>query len=348
MRKLTGVLVLEGPDGAGKTTLAEELCRRNDGHYVHRTWRKGMDVWDHHTEALQIANERAHEQLVVIDRLWPSEAIYGRVFRGESDYKHNSRCMDRVLLRMAAIYVLCVPRDKEYIKKIHGDRAAAGGEMYSNIDRVVDAYVDWMDGRVVTVSEDIINTGKLDIVQQQSEYGGFLSSRSDRFHYDVTRDGANMNLVCEGIEHTLAQRQSQQWSFALDPNTPNVLGHAKDAEFLFVGEQVGDLHAWSRWPFYARSHSPDYINRSLHEFGFNEKRGAWTNAWDEDNRLPHIYGASPHLKVIALGRKAERRCEALRIPVHASLPHPSWARRFNHHGQRGTSYPQLLLGAINS
>lgn len=340
MTKLTGVVVLEGPDGAGKTTLAEELCNRYGGHYVHRTWRKGMDVWDHHTEALQIANARSHEQLVVIDRLWPSEAIYGEVYRGESDYKHNSRAMDRVLNRMAALYVLCVPRDQNYVRGIHAERAAAGGEMYSNIDRVTQTYVDWLDGAEVLVQPT-------NIVHQQAAAGGFLKTRSDAYHYDVTIQGSNLPRVCHDIEWRLTERQKTQWQFALDPATPNVLGHAADAEFLFVGEAVGDLHAWSRWPFYARTHSPDFINRALHQIAFNEQRGAWTNAWDDDNRLPHVYaGARNSLKVIALGRKAERRCNALQIPVHAALPHPSWARRFNHHGERGTPYHEQLKQAI--
>lgn len=339
MSKVTGVVVLEGPDGAGKTTLAEELCKRYDGFYVHRTWRKGMDVWDHHTEALQIAHARAHQQLVVIDRLWPSEAIYGQIYRGESDYKHNSRAMDRVLNRMAALYVLCVPRDVDYIKTVHGKRAAAGGEMYSTVDAVAQRYVDWMDGAEIL-------TPVTDIVQQQAQAGGFLKTRSDACHYDVTTSGANLPQVCRGIEFLLERRRGKQWPFALDPATPNILGHRADAEFLFVGEQVGDLHAWSRWPFYARTHSPDFINRALHQIAFNEQRGAWTNAWDDDNRLPRIYEDSPHLKVIALGRKAERRCKALKIPVHAELPHPAWARRFNHHGDRGPAYSALLKEAL--
>lgn len=343
MAKLTGVVLLEGPDGAGKTTLAEYLCKKYDGHYVHRTWRKGMDVWDHHTEALQIAHERHDKQLVVIDRLWPSEAIYGRVFRGESDYKHNSRAMDRVLQRMAALHVLCMPTDKEYIKGVHGARAAAGGEMYSNIDKVIDAYRDWIDGNQVKYLGLVL--GELDIVQQQSWYGGFTNLRDDWYLYDVQQQGHDLDAVSFDVALEVQRLRNTQWPSALDPKTPNILGHKAEAEFLFVGEQVGDLHAWSRWPFYARSHSPDYINRCLHEIGFNERRGAWTNAWDEDNRLPHIVAESPGLKVICLGRQAEKRCKQLGVSVHAGLPHPSWARRFNHYGQRGPHYRELLREA---
>lgn len=343
MSNIKGVILLEGPDGTGKSTLADFLVNKFDGHYVHRTWRRGMDVWDHHTEALQIANERAHQQLVVIDRLWPSEAIYGNVFRKESDYKHNSRAMDRVLLRMAAIYVLCVPSDPDYVRAVHKRKAGEGLEMYTNIDQVIDRYQHW------TFGDNELSEWNGDICEQQAFLGGFLDQRPNDSHwYDVTRHGGDLENVATELEHKLAHRQATQFPFALDPKTPNCLGHRADAKYLFVGEQVGDLHAWSRWPFYARSHSPDFINKSLHEIAFAENEGVWTNAWDEDNRLPYIYAAKPELKVIALGRKAERRCQALRVPVHAALPHPSWARRFNHYGQRGTPYPQLLNAAVFS
>jgi hypothetical protein len=338
MSKLTGVVLLEGPDGAGKTTLAEALCQKYGGHYVHRTWRKGMDVWDHHTEALQLADKLSHEQLVVIDRLWPSEAIYGKVFRKESDYKHNSRAMDRVLLRLATIHVLCVP-DVDYVVETHGQRARAGGEMYSTVQEVAQRYWDWTFG---SRYEPRPRDG--DITEQQAAMGGFLKLRNDALHYDVNVDGTDLDFFCQKIEAHLRERQASQYAFALDPTTPNCLGHRMEAEYLFVGEQVGDLHSWSRWPFYARTHSPDFLNKALHELAFEEQKGLWNNAWDADNRLIHIWNerARPDLKVIPLGRKAEHRCKALGIPVHAAVPHPSWARRFNHHGQRGYTYADQL------
>lgn len=339
--RLTGVVLLEGPDGAGKTTLAEHLCKKYDGHYVHRTWHKGMDVWSHHSEALEIANERSANQLVVIDRLWPSEAIYGRVFRKESDYKHNSRAMDRVLLRFATINVLCVP-PVEYVVDVHARKAREGLEMYSSVEQVAKLYDRWAYGT------GLVFDAAGDIIEQQASLGGFANIRRDALVYDVTKDGADLERYSELLEEKLRWRQSKQFKFALDSKTPNILGHKEDADFIFVGEQLGDLHTWSRWPFYARSHSPDFLNRSLHEITYEEPRGLWTNAWDEDNRLPQIWNErDKDYRVIALGRKAERRCEALKIPVHAMVPHPSWARRFNHYGQRGELYSDTLKKALS-
>lgn len=337
MAKLTGVVLLEGPDCAGKTTLADELVKRYDGHYVHRTWRKGIDVWDHHVEAIQIANDRAHEQLVVVDRLWASEAIYGRVYRKESNYRHNSRAMDRVLLRLATIHVLCVP-DVDYVVKTHAARAAVGQEMYPTVREVAERYHDWALGNTYVTRP--LNG---DITEQQAAMGGFIALRNDALHYDVNTDGTDMPAYCAKIADHLRERQATQYPFALDPATPNCLGHRTEARYLFVGEQLGDLHSWSRWPFFARTHSPDFLNRTLHELAFEEQHGLWTNAWDEDHRLPRIYNErAAELKVIALGRKAEHRCKTLGIPVHAAVPHPSWARRFNHHGQRGYTYADQL------
>lgn len=341
MSKLTGVLVLEGPDGAGKTTLAEALVERYDAHYVHRTWHKGIDVWDHHLEALIIANERSHEQLVIIDRLHLSEQIYGRIYRGVAQQTHNVRCFDRVLLKLAAINVMCVPRDLLYVHEVHARKHAAGQELYTTVDAVAKRYVELLDGNIFT------GDGPGDYAEQQSRLGGLLWLRpEDTYHYDVTKQGHDLKRVGDELEAQLRKRQADQFTFSRDPAVPNCLGHRREAQYLFVGEQVGDLHSWSRWPFFARTHSPDFLNKALHELAFPENYGVWTNAWDEVNALPRIYAEKPALKVIALGRKAERRCAQLRIPVHAAVPHPSWARRFNHHGERGKSYKQQLDEAL--
>ena len=76
---MKGIIVIDGCDGTGKTTLAEAICRRYDGVYIHNTYRWPTKMPLYHTAALHRALKLAKTRLVVIDRLWMSEAIYAEV-----------------------------------------------------------------------------------------------------------------------------------------------------------------------------------------------------------------------------------------------------------------------------
>lgn len=343
MSKPVGVIVLEGPDGAGKTTLAEHLCEKYDGLYVHRTWSKTMDVWEHHTEGLRIAHDNYKDRLVVIDRLFPSEMIYGRSLRSGGQYgNHNARSMDRVLMRMGAVIGLAIPEDVEYVKTVHARKFAQGLEHFDTVEDIAVRYVDWMNG-----STDPRYNIDGDLIEQQTAMGGYKALRNDWVHYDVTQHGKHMNLVAERFAEKLQRRRDTQFLFALDPTTPNVLGHKADAEYLIVGERVGDPTGWSRWPFYGNNRSSDYLNKNLHKILWEEKFAVWTNAWDEANLLPRIYAERPDLKVVCLGLEAERRVRQLKIPIYYTVSHPSYSMRFNHHGDKGTPYHLQLQEALS-
>jgi thymidylate kinase len=76
------IIVIEGPDGTGKTTLAREIYDQTKGHVLHCTWNKDWDMKQYFTEILETARKLEKYQTVVIDRWAPSEWVYGHVFRG--------------------------------------------------------------------------------------------------------------------------------------------------------------------------------------------------------------------------------------------------------------------------
>lgn len=81
------IWVLEGPDGVGKSTLAEEIARQKDAHVIHCSFRKSWNMKEYHTKNIQYA--KALDKLginVVLDRWAPSEQVYGDVFRGGPRY----------------------------------------------------------------------------------------------------------------------------------------------------------------------------------------------------------------------------------------------------------------------
>ena len=72
------LVILEGPDCAGKTTLAADYVDKG-WMYIHGTYHPGMDVVKHHKDILDRALSTTEN--VVIDRLYLSEYVYGNVYR---------------------------------------------------------------------------------------------------------------------------------------------------------------------------------------------------------------------------------------------------------------------------
>src|SRR5690606_4274519 len=196
-----GLLILEGPDGAGKTTLADAICDRvPNAIKVKLTFRPDLDIWEHHTEALRVAQDKSHDHLVIFDRHWPSEYIYGRVFRGHVQYGDwNARSMDRVIMRLCGLYVMCVPNNLHYLMGVFARKKAAGLEMFPDVYEVAVRYLDFVQGSIIRPWDG-------DYVEQISAYQGF-AQRSDVVTYDVEKEGADMNKVIDRILRVLRNRR---------------------------------------------------------------------------------------------------------------------------------------------
>ena len=338
--KVTGVILLEGPDGAGKTTLGKRLAELYDGLYIHRTYSPTMDIWEHHTEALQIAHQNYRDKLVIIDRLWPSELIYGRVFRDGGYYgDYNARSMDRVLLRMCAIYVMCIPMDVDYVVKVHAEKKGRGEEMFPTVKDIAVRYIDWFKGSVV-------RNPKGDYVEQMSVIGGFEKNRRDWYHYDVTNMGKTMERVGKDLIALIEDRKKSQYRGALNSSDGNFTGFLGTAKYMFIGEELGDPEGPIRWPFYAKTGSPDYLNKTLHSFNFDEIKAVWTNAINNDAHAVDVLVQNPELKVICMGGIAKKKCKEWGIRPHKVIHHPQWARRFNHNGDKGKPYAQEIQESL--
>lgn len=73
------ILILDGPEAAGKTMLAEKLAERSGFPYIHNSIPKGnYDMVEMYAEMIRTNND------AIIDRCWYSEMVYGPIMRGES------------------------------------------------------------------------------------------------------------------------------------------------------------------------------------------------------------------------------------------------------------------------
>jgi hypothetical protein len=331
-----GILVLEGADASGKTTLAAYLREKYGARYLHLG--PYRDVWRWHLGALWRAIKLAETELVVIDRHWPSECAYGEVYRGGAQYPSASRCLDRVLRKHAALYVLCVPSNLPGQLARHRRLREKRSEYAQDVRAVVQRYSDLWHGNVAQSGVDYLS---------QLIRTGEFSVRDDVTRYDLDREGDRLNRVAERLLERLDLHRAHQHAPALEAYRWNLTGHLHTATHVIVGEAVSPTaYPGPRWPFTSRegpASAAGYLNLILHELNVDETRLMFTNALEEDDHLSELIKKDLGLEFVCLGRVAEKTVKNLGAPNWVALPHPQWVRRFRHHEN---DYPRQLREAL--
>lgn len=101
------IIILEGPDGAGKSTLAKQLAEAFQLRIHHEgPPPKDVNVLQHYGRIL----DAARGQNVVFDRLYVGERVYGPVVRGEDRLGDDGyKRMRQLSWAVGALEVLCLP-----------------------------------------------------------------------------------------------------------------------------------------------------------------------------------------------------------------------------------------------
>lgn len=131
------VILIEGPDFSGKSTLANDLMQKYRNHvYIHCA--VTPNIYALHTTAITNALELSKDFTVIIDRLHYSELVYAPIFRNGVSYDVIN--FDFNLTAHPNIYkILCLP-PKEIVLEGFKKRAAQGGEMFNTVEKVYDEY----------------------------------------------------------------------------------------------------------------------------------------------------------------------------------------------------------------
>lgn len=172
-----GIVVLEGADGSGKTRLANHFREKYGARYMHsRIW-KDRILWDSTMmrRAERFVCDRG--ELVIFDRMWPSELIYGPIFRGGAAYGNDmANEFDELICAAPGVYVLCVPSDAQKhlarFERLKTERK----EAFDRMEQVIQRYQDLLYGNVAHPGENLVDLF--------IRYGDFCNGR-DVYHHDI-------------------------------------------------------------------------------------------------------------------------------------------------------------------
>lgn len=343
-----GIIILEGADASGKTTLAEAIedyVGEENTLYLHagmtdNPFQLAMDL---SKKAIEASNDR----LVIIDRLWLSESAYGNSYRSGSRIKAGYRCFDRLMLKHCALNVLCVPSNIAEHKKAFDKIREERHEEFKDITPVLHFYQDVVKGNLMSHARDYGSQ-----ICQFGDYG----IRPDVHIYDrfKTLGSKSLKKKVQEILSQLATLREMQFSPALKPEMTNFQGHARFANRIFVGEDLSPRGANWPWPWFwpeSMDGSGKYFNDLLQEVGFNEINAVYVNALQTPDVLPGLINFIDYVRTpgkvtyVALGKKAAKRLEELGVSDKMTiLRHPQYVKRFT---PNDTTYKKELINAIN-
>jgi len=143
-RDCKGIIILDGPDNTGKSTLAKFLKKYCDAHIIHSTWSPELEerMYDYIIETFYQAMEISTRQLVIVDRSWLSDLVYGDVFRdGETQKRHEMHNRIRLLMMSAhRVNILCLPYDRDKYIATLPTMDYTGDEPYRDMNDIYNAY----------------------------------------------------------------------------------------------------------------------------------------------------------------------------------------------------------------
>jgi hypothetical protein len=302
------VVVLEGPDGGGKTTLARAICERTGARYVHHGPYPGVGARALPRFYLDaIAPALVGDADIVVDRSWLSELAYGPVYRGRSRIDAlDLRMLDRVLARCRTTVVRCLPPVEACLAAFRArsetEYLPTEGLVRKVYDRYVSALGSWTALPVVT--------------------------------FDYTRgDGATR------VDALWSSNATAPW------RTATIGSGWCDAPVVVVDETVGNhksVDPWLRYPFvsFADAGCSRWLARELETAGIPESALRWVNA--NDPGIESVFGRTPVRVVLALGQVAAQRVVGVYGGVPWVVDHPQYLKRFQRKRGRLDEFRQVL------
>lgn len=138
--------ILEGPDAAGKSTLATNMADRNNGNVFRCTYNRklGEVIVEYFDSVLDNAEEcLARGRSMVIDRHWPSEWVYGGLQGRTVLSNEEASRLDGRIKALGGVYIFCsddVPTQCTRHKLMKDPQHPYSDDLYT---RVCGGYYVW-------------------------------------------------------------------------------------------------------------------------------------------------------------------------------------------------------------
>lgn len=308
--KTKAITIFEGPDGAGKSTLAQEYAQCTGAKYIHHGPYKqvGDGLARMFVESMLPALHGYQD--VVLDRCWISEPIYADAFRNGNDRVGlaRSRILDRIALRCGAVVVKCLP-PWAHVRACFTSRTA-------------DEYLD----------------NEEQLLRVYGDYQHDLNTHLHEVEYDYTQ---HLNkvlslVVMTDIRPLVDMQRSKSPCHSIRVNTSGNW----DAPIVVVGEDFGE-HKNNDPMFQSPFGSLNgngcslWLSDRLAEADISEQSLLWVNA-DELERVPEFFDWHAAKKFITLGDKASSVIKSVGLD-HSPVPHPQYWKRF----QNAWPYPLI-------
>lgn len=131
-------IIIEGPDGAGKTTLANKLAKRLGMNILKMTANGGQSF-------IEYIQKLACDG-VVIDRCWVSEQIYADIFGREQRLPdEEAEALTRACFETGIPIVVVLPQLVEVVKRLTKRGDEFGDVVVPHIEEIYHRYEAWVD-----------------------------------------------------------------------------------------------------------------------------------------------------------------------------------------------------------
>lgn len=140
---MKGIIILEGPDATGKSTLARRLAFDLNGIILHQTYRFKDKIHLYHIATMRKALKLAKKQVIILDRLHLSENIYAKVYRNGSKWPWLLNTMNSFCRKMNIPTIICLPYTLDQGLKWFNKAKDERPEMYEDIKEVIQEYINF-------------------------------------------------------------------------------------------------------------------------------------------------------------------------------------------------------------
>jgi len=300
------IVIIEGPDGAGKSELATKIAEEFRMEVRHEgpppTDIKLHLYYGRKLKAAKTQDRYSLGQGTVFDRLYLGETVYGPVLRGIDRLGPSSlKLMERLAASCNVFKVMCLP----------------GYEV---------ARRNWASGRPELFDSD---------AKFRATYDGFSRISDGNYIYDYTKDPHCEYLFQRMKAHRF--RSLPEWMIG-SPNAKFLFIGERGSQ---KQEAYVDLPFWGvdNSSQYLNDALANIFKEE--EIAFMNAY----DMYGEPNTLLTSNAYGYPWRIIALGKAAAKFCEKQNVK-YSEVPHPQFWRRFHHlsHGKAG--YSQLILNRI--